>query len=61
MEWLRVNGPLHAGKYVAIEGDQLVGEGDSVTSVMEQAQARGVPLPLVVHISKEPELPFAGW
>ncbi|MBI4904792.1 MAG: antitoxin family protein [Acidobacteria bacterium] len=61
MEWLRVNAAQHAGRYVAVEGDQLVGEGDSVKSVMEQARARGVPLPLVVHIPKEPELPFAGW
>ena len=61
MEWLRVNGSTHPGKYVAIEGDQLVAEGESVTSVMEQARAKGVSLPLVVHIPKEPELPFAGW
>ena len=60
-EWLRVNGPQHAGKYVAVEGDQLVGEGDSVTSVMEQARARGFPLPLVHYIPEEPQLPFAGW
>ena len=61
MEWLRVNGPRHAGKWVGVEGDQLVGEGDSVVSVMEQARAQGVPRPLVVHVPKEPQLPFAGW
>jgi predicted DNA-binding antitoxin AbrB/MazE fold protein len=61
LEWIRVNGPKHAGKYVAIEGDQLVGEGDSVIAVLEQARARGVPHPLVHRVPKEPPLPFAGW
>src|SRR5207249_7631183 len=61
MEWLRVNGPKHAGKFVAVEGDQLVGEGDSVTSVMEQARAKGFGLPLVHYVPEEPQLPFAGW
>jgi predicted DNA-binding antitoxin AbrB/MazE fold protein len=60
-EWLRVNGPKHAGKWLAIEGDQLVGEGDSVAAVMEQARAKGVDLPLVHRVPKEPPLPFAGW
>ena len=60
-EWLRVNGPEHAGKYVAVEGDQLVGEGDSVRSVMEQARAKGFRLPLVHYIPEEPQVPFAGW
>jgi predicted DNA-binding antitoxin AbrB/MazE fold protein len=60
-EWIRMHGSEHAGKYVAIEGDQLVGEGDSVSAVMEQAGAKGFPLPLVHYIPKEPHLPFAGW
>jgi predicted DNA-binding antitoxin AbrB/MazE fold protein len=60
-EWLRVHGEAHRGKYVGIEADQLVGEGDSVVSVMEQARAKGVPHSLVHYIPDEPELPFAGW
>jgi predicted DNA-binding antitoxin AbrB/MazE fold protein len=60
-EWIRVHGAEHAGKWVAIEGDQLVGEGDSVRSVMDQARAQGIPLPLVHYIPGEPRLPFAGW
>jgi len=60
-EWLRLHSPAHAGRWVALDGDQLVGEGDSVKSVLEQACAKGVPRPLVHHIPKEPSLPFAGW
>ena len=61
MEWLRDNGSRYAGRYVAVEGDQLVGEGDSVKSAIERARARGFPHPLVHYISDEPPMPFAGW
>jgi predicted DNA-binding antitoxin AbrB/MazE fold protein len=60
-EWLRVSGPKYAGKYVAIEGDRLVGVGDSVSSVLKQARDKGSPHPLVHHVPKGPSLPFAGW
>jgi hypothetical protein len=60
-EWLYVKGPLYAGKWVAVEGDQLISEGASAISVLEQARAQGVPNPLVVRIPKEPGLPFGGW
>ncbi len=61
MEWLRTNGSLHAGQYVAIEGDTLVGVGASVRAVMEQARASGVELPLVHYVPVDHELPSAGW
>jgi predicted DNA-binding antitoxin AbrB/MazE fold protein len=37
-EWLRVHSSAHAGKWVAIDGDRLVGEGDTAKSVLEQAR-----------------------
>ena len=60
-EWVRVNGPLYAGQWVAVEMDRLVGQGESARSVLEQARAKGVPNPLIVQIPKEPSLPFGGW
>lgn len=61
LKWLRLHRPAHAVKWVAVDGDRLVAEGDTVKSVLEQARAQGVPLPLLHHIPKEPSLPFAGW
>ena len=61
MEWLRVHGALYAGRYVALNGDLLVGVGESVRAVMEQARAKGVELPLVHYVPVDPELPSAGW
>ena len=55
-EWLRVH-----GADLAIEGDLLVGVGDRVGSVMDQARAKGIALPLVHYVPEEPRLPFAGW
>src|SRR5260221_10378048 len=55
-EWLRVNGPRHAGKWLAIEGDQLVGEGDNARAVFEQARANGIAHPLLVQIPNDPQL-----
>jgi len=60
-EWLRVNGPRHAGKWLAIEGDQLVGVGDNARVVLEQARANGIAHPLLVQIPNDPQLPFGGW
>jgi len=59
-EWLHVNSPRHAGKWLAIEGDQLVGEGDNAKAVLEQARANGIAHPLLVQIPNDPQLPFAG-
>ena len=60
-EWLRVYGPRYAGRWVAIEGDELIGEGDNARTVLEQARANGVAHPLIVQIPNEPQLPFGGW
>jgi predicted DNA-binding antitoxin AbrB/MazE fold protein len=60
-EWLRLNGPRYAGQWVAIEGDQLVSHGENAKVVLQQARAEGVQHPLVMHIPKEPPLPFGGW
>jgi hypothetical protein len=51
----------NAGQWVAIEGDQLVSHGENANAVLQQARAEGVPHPLVMHIPKEPPLPFGGW
>jgi predicted DNA-binding antitoxin AbrB/MazE fold protein len=60
-EWLHLNGPHYAGQWVAIEGDKLVSHGEDAKAVLQQARAAGVQHPLVMHIPKEPPLPFGGW
>ena len=60
-EWVRVNGPQYAGQWVAVEGDQLVGNGESAKAVLEQARAKGVLHPLLIEIPRESSLPFGGW
>ena len=60
-EWLHLNGPRYAGEWVAIEGDQLVSHGENAKAVLQQAWTAGVQHPLLMHIPKEPPLPFGGW
>lgn len=60
-EWLRLNGPRYAGRWVAVDGDKLVGQGDNARTVLLQARANGVQHPLVIQIPKESPLPFGGW
>ena len=60
-EWLRLNGPRYAGQWVAIDGDELVGQGDNARAVLLRARANGVQHPLVIQIPKESPLPFGGW
>ncbi len=61
MEWINTHGSRFTGKYGALQGSELVGEGDSVSSALNQARARGIPHPLIHYLPEEPQLPFAGW
>ena len=61
MRWLAANRSAFAGRWVALQDGQLVGEGDSAREACEAARARGVPRPLVVEVGAEGDLPFAGW
>lgn len=60
-EWLKQHHAEYAGAWVAIEGASLVAHGSSAREVLDAAKAEGWEQPLVVHIPKEPELPFGGW
>jgi hypothetical protein len=48
-EWLERE---HAGKWVAIKGKALLAVGDSLAAVMEEADAKGVEMPLVTVIRR---------
>ena len=60
-EWLRTHRDQYAGKWVVLEGDQLVAVGDSPKAVLLEARTAGTPRPLVVQVADGPELPFGGW
>ena len=59
--WLTQHHDEYAGAWVALEGASLVAQGSSARQVLEAARAKGYEQPLVVHLPREPQLPFGGW
>jgi hypothetical protein len=61
LAWLRDHGRTYAGRWVAVEGSQLVGEADSAGGALDQARASGYSSPFLFHVTQASELPFGGW
>jgi hypothetical protein len=60
-EWIQSHWPKYVGRWVALDGDNLVGEAPVAREALEQARARGVGSPFLVHVTEPSELPFGGW
>jgi uncharacterized protein (DUF433 family) len=60
LEWLRLNRDKYRGKWVALNGFDLIAHGNDGKLVFRQAQEAGVKSPFLSFIEKDP-LPFAGW
>lgn len=60
-KWLRTNREQYAGKWVALEGDQLVAVGENAKTVLDEARAAGTEHPLLVQVPDPNELPWGGW
>ena len=60
-EWLSRHSEEYAGQWVALEGDLLLSHGSDAFAVRDEARAKGVERPLMVHIQDEPNMPSVGW
>jgi hypothetical protein len=58
--WLALNREGYAGRWVALDGDQLLAVGDSAREVYA-AIANQRRTPLVTRVEPEDEIYFAGW
>lgn len=61
MAWLKAHREEFAGKYVALDGERLVGSGPSIREAREEARRQGIDRPFLVHVSSEHDAPFGGW
>lgn len=61
MAWLKAHREEYAGKYVALDGDRLVGFGASIQEARDQARRQGVDKPFIAHVSSANDVPFGGW
>jgi len=60
-EWLRAHCQEYSGQWVALKGEELLSHGSDARRVRDEARAKGVQTPLMVHIPDEPDLPSAFW
>jgi hypothetical protein len=60
-EWLRAHGQEYSGQWVALNGEELLGHGSDARRVRDEARAKGVQTPLMVHIPDGLNLPSAFW
>jgi hypothetical protein len=57
--WLADNSRTFSGRWIALEGRQLLAVGATSKEVFSKVANRAKP-PLVIHVADE-DLPFAGW
>lgn len=60
MNWLKENREKYAGKYVALDGDNLVGRGNTIREAHEEAKKNGVKNPFLVRVTGEDEILSGG-
>jgi hypothetical protein len=61
LEWLKAHRAEYAGLYVALDGDRLIGQGETIMEARQQARQNGVSHPFLVRLTAEDEVLFGGW
>jgi hypothetical protein len=61
MAWLKAHREEYAGRYVALDGDRLVGSGATIREAHDEARQLGIEHPFLTHISSANDAPFGGW
>ncbi len=60
-KWLDENSQEYLGKWVCLEGDELIANGADALEVHRIAIEQGIKSPFLHHIVEEPELYMGGW
>ena len=60
MQWLKAHREEYAGRYVALDGDRLVGQGKTLREAHQQAKAQGIAEPFLMRVSSVHEVLPAG-
>lgn len=60
LEWLKANREKYAGKYVALDGDVLVGHGATLREASEKAKQNGAENPFLIRVFSEETIVSAG-
>ena len=60
-QWLKEHQHEYIGKWVLVEGDQLINVSDTGKEAYAAADAAGIKTPFVHLISPDDFMPFGGW
>lgn len=61
MNWLKEHRSEYAGKYVALDGERLIGFGTTFREASESAREAGVERPFVDYVSPPDGIGWGGW
>lgn len=60
-KWLEQHHAAYAGKYVALDGDQLLGVGATYSEAARAARASGAARPYIDYVPVPGSISFGGW
>lgn len=61
MKWIEDNRADFLGKWVCLDGDNLISFGDDAVKVYDEAIAKGIEIPFVNQIREEEKAYLGGW
>ena len=61
LQWVEEHKTEFDGKFVVLDGDELIAHGDDSKTVYEEARAKGFDSPFLKRIKNVEDAPFGGW
>jgi hypothetical protein len=61
MKWLKEHQAEYGGRYVALDGERLLGQAATYREAAEEARKTGVQNPFIVHVPDPNTVYFGGW
>ena len=60
MAWAEKPDPQYFGKWVVLEGTEVIAAGPDPKKIYQEVRAKGITSPFLIYISPEEPEPFAG-
>jgi hypothetical protein len=60
MAWAAKPNPDYFGKWVVLEGNEVIAAGSEPKTIYDQVRARGIFSPFLIYVSPQEQEPFAG-
>lgn len=61
LRWIEANKAAYDGKFVVLDGDNLIACGEDSKTVYEEARAKGFQSPFLKRVKNQEDAPFGGW